>query len=155
MGCRIIPFWLGYYIYDLMISIILLIIFIITVVACGFSYLNNAVFYILVFLNFFAYLPFSYMLSWMFNSFNSAVRSLLIIQVIGFYLIAIIIYLVSFKNEPGLWILTFICPSLSFLSGCVSFLNALELDGSKGKPESLSAFGSDVKPYIFIIILFF
>lgn len=79
MGCRILPFWLGYYIYDLIISVILLIIFIITVVACGYSKLNNSIFYTLVFFNFFAYLPFSYMLSWMFNSFNSAVKSLLII----------------------------------------------------------------------------
>ncbi|CAD8056529.1 unnamed protein product [Paramecium primaurelia] len=154
MGCRILPFWLGYYIYDLIISVILLIIFIITVVACGYSKLNNSIFYTLVFFNFFAYLPFSYMLSWMFNSFNSAVKSLLIIQVIGFYLIAIIIYLVSFKNEPGLWILTFLCPSLSFFSGCVTFLNSLDLVGATGDIQSLSAFGDDIKPYIFIIILF-
>jgi len=155
MGCRILPFWLGYYIYDLMISVILLIILIISIVACGYSHLNNAVFYTLVFFNFFAYLPFSYMLSWMFNSFNSAVKYLLIIQLIGFYLIAIIIYLVSFKNKPGLWILTFSCPSLSFLSGCVTFLNSLQLHGATDNVESLSKFGVDAKPYIFIIILFF
>ncbi|CAK76708.1 unnamed protein product (macronuclear) [Paramecium tetraurelia] len=155
MGCRILPFWLGYYIYDLLISIILLVIFIITVVACGYTELNNGVFYTLVFFNFFAYLPFSYMLSWMFNSFNSAVKSLLIIQVIGFYLIAIIIYLVSFKNEAGLWILTFVCPSLSFFSGCVTFLNGLKLIGANGKVQHVSAFGDDIRPYVFIIILFF
>lgn len=69
-------------------------------------------------------------------------------------MIAIIIYLVSFKNEPGLWILTFLCPSLSFFSGCVTFLNSLDLVGATGDIQSLSAFGDDIKPYIFIIILF-
>ncbi|CAD8079917.1 unnamed protein product [Paramecium sonneborni] len=155
MGCRILPFWLGYYLYDLIICIILLIIFIIAIVACGYTYLNDGVFYTLVFFNFFAYLPFSYMFSWMFNSFNSAVKSLLIIQIIGFYLMAVIFYLLTFQHIAGLWILTFLCPSLSFLSGCVTFLNSLHLEGkNKRHKPHLSAFGEDVDPFIFIIILF-
>lgn len=57
MGCRTIPYWLGYYLYDLTVCVILLIIFIIAVNAFGLSPLNNANVYFLVLLCYFAYLP--------------------------------------------------------------------------------------------------
>jgi ATP-binding cassette subfamily A (ABC1) protein 3 len=79
MGCRTIPYWLGYYLYDLTICVLILIIFIIAVNAFGLSYINDASVYLLLFFCFVAYLPLAYLLSWMFTNFLTAVRSLILV----------------------------------------------------------------------------
>lgn len=79
MGLKSLPFWLGYFIYDLITCVVLLIVFIIAVNVCGYDKISTSVFYGLFFAFSFAFLPFLYLLSWIFTSYNTAIKSMLII----------------------------------------------------------------------------
>lgn len=71
----------------------------------------------LVFLLYFAYVPLSYLLSWLFTTYLSAIRAIIIIQIFVFYLIAYLLYYFLRDHHTLIWILTLIFPSISFLGG--------------------------------------
>ncbi|CAK94635.1 unnamed protein product (macronuclear) [Paramecium tetraurelia] len=151
MGCRTLPYWLGYYIYDITVCIILLIVFIITVNIFGVEAINNGNVYGLIFCCYLAYLPLSYILSWLFTSFLSAVRSLVFIQLFGFFMIASVIYIVSIKVEGVLWILSFLCPSLATFSGFMAVYNQIAKDNNVTDGDIFE----NVYPFVFMIIMLF
>lgn len=79
MGFKSLPFWLGYFIYDLICCVILLIVLIITVNVCNYDDLNSSVFYGLFFAFSFSFMPYLYVLSWIYTSYNTAIKSTLIV----------------------------------------------------------------------------
>lgn len=79
MGCRILPYWFGYYFYDISICIFLFFIFLFSVIIFGLDVINYANIYGLVICCYLAFFSLSYLLSWLFNSFLSAVRSIVLI----------------------------------------------------------------------------
>ncbi|CAD8193046.1 unnamed protein product [Paramecium pentaurelia] len=154
MGCRTLPYWLGYYFYDITICIIVLVIFIIAVNICDLQVINNGNVYGLVFCCYLAYLPLGYTLSWLFTQFLSAVRSLILIQLFGFFMIASVIYVVSLNVEAVLWILSLLFPSLALFSGFITVYNKIADDNSDGTENTETLF-QNVYPFVFMIIMIF
>ncbi|CAD8188760.1 unnamed protein product [Paramecium octaurelia] len=152
MGCRTLPYWLGYYLYDITICILVLIIFIIAVNICDVEALNNANVYGLVFCCYLAYLPLAYILSWLFTQFLSAVRSLVLLQIFGFFLIASVIYVLCFKFGAILWILSFLCPSLATFSGFITVYNKIAEDTND---NDISSPFQKAYSFVFMIIMIF
>ncbi|CAD8107532.1 unnamed protein product [Paramecium sonneborni] len=156
MGCRTLPYWFGYYLYDISVCIIVMVIFIISVNVCDVQVINNGNVYGLVFCCYLAYIPLSYILSWLFTSFLSAVRSLVLIQIFGFFMIASVIYVVSFKINVILWILSFLCPSLATFSGFITVYNKIIINDNSDTDESNNDMPfQNVDPFVFMIIMIF
>ncbi|CAD8108025.1 unnamed protein product [Paramecium sonneborni] len=156
MGCRTLPYWFGYYLYDISICIIVMIFFIISVNVFQVQVINNGNVYGLVFCCLLAYLPLSYILSWLFTSFLSAVRTLVLVQLFGFFMIASVIYVFSFKVNAVLWILSFLLPSLATFSGFITVYNkiVIQTEDESNIDESNTPF-QNVDPFIFMIIMLF
>ncbi|CAD8125443.1 unnamed protein product [Paramecium sonneborni] len=149
MGCRIEPYWISNLMFDGCVVTILFVIYSITALSLQVEELNYFVVYALFFFCFQAYVTLSYLLSWLFTEYLSSLKYMMLLMVFIFYMPGMICYFIL-KQHIIKWILTFLFPSISLLSGLTA---VLDLNYNLPIMEIPNFFID--QPWVFVFILVF
>ncbi|CAD8103132.1 unnamed protein product [Paramecium primaurelia] len=149
MGCRIEPYWISNFAFDSCVVTILFAVYSITTLLLQVEQLNYFVVYALFFFCFITYVALSYLLSWLFTEFLSSLKYMMLLMVFIFYMPGMICYFVI-KEKFIKWILCFLFPSVSLLSGLTA---VLDLNYNPSIIEVPNFFIE--QPWVFVCILIF